>query len=93
MLLKKLAAWYGVYRALNSGILAEDLAVKGILRAGIFRDIVLALGVGVHMVKLAVALAYDGFPDKKLGGDCPAILLASSGSSVIHEVLALPCHP
>ena len=62
------------YRALNSGILAEDLAVKGILRAGIFRDIVLALGVGVHMVKLAVALAYDGFPDKKLGGDCPGHL-------------------
>ena len=62
------------YRALNSGILAEDLAVKGILRAGIFRDIVLALGVGVHMVKLAVALAHDGFPDKKLGGDCPGHL-------------------
>ena len=62
------------YRALNSGILAEDLAVKGILRAGIFRDIVLALGVGVHMVKLAVALTHDGFPDKKLGGDCPGHL-------------------
>ena len=62
------------YRALNGGILTEDLAVKGILRADIFRDIVLALGVGVHMVKLAVALAYDGFPDKKLGGDCPGHL-------------------
>ena len=62
------------YRALNSGILAEDLAVKGILRADIFRDIVLALGVGVHMVKLAVALTHDGFPDKKLGGDCPGHL-------------------
>ena len=62
------------YRALNGGILTEDLAVKGILRADIFRDIVLALGVGVHMVKLAVALAHDGFPDKKLGGDCPGHL-------------------
>ena len=62
------------YRALNSGILAEDLAVKGILRADIFRNIVLALGVGVHMVKLAVALTHDGFPDKKLGGDCPGHL-------------------
>ena len=37
-------------------------------------DIEIALGVGVHMVKLAVALAYDGFPDKKLGGDCPGHL-------------------
>ena len=62
------------YRALNGGILTEDLAVKGILRADIFRDIVLALGVGVHMVKLAVALTHDGFPDKKLGGDCPGHL-------------------
>ena len=61
-------------RALNGGILTEDLAVKGILRADIFRDIVLALGVGVHMVKLAVALTHDGFPDKKLGGDCPGHL-------------------
>ena len=62
------------YRALNSGILAEDLVVNWILRADIFSDIVLALGVGVHMVKLAVALAHDGFPDKKLGGDCPGHL-------------------
>ena len=37
-------------------------------------DIVVALRAAPHMVKLAVALAYDGFPDKKLGGDCPGHL-------------------
>ena len=62
------------YRALNGGILAENLAVQRMVGADIFRDIVLALGVGVHMVKLAVALTHDGFPDKKLGGDCPGHL-------------------
>ena len=61
-------------RALNGGILAENLAVQRMVGADIFRHVVFALGIGVHMVKLAVALTHDSFPNKKLGSDCPGHL-------------------
>ena len=71
-------------RALNGGILAENLAVQGMVGADIFRHVVFALGIGVHMVKLAVALAHDSFPNKKLGSDI---------SRDLAGVLRVPTHP
>ena len=71
-------------RALNGGILAENLAVQGMVGADIFRHVVFALGIGVHMVKLAVALTHDGFPNKKLGSDI---------SRDLAGVLRVPTHP
>ena len=65
------AGQHGValHRALNGGILAENLAVQRMVGADIFRHVVFALGAGVHMVKLAVALTHNRFPNKKLGSD------------------------
>ena len=71
-------------RALNGGILAENLAVQGMVGADIFRHVIFALGVGVHMVKLAVALTHDSFPNKKLGSDI---------SRDLAGVLRVPTHP
>ena len=71
-------------RALNGGILAENLAVQRMVGADIFRHVVFALGVGVHMVKLAVALTHDSFPNKKLGSDI---------SRDLAGVLRVPTHP
>ena len=71
-------------RTLNGGILAENLAVQGMVGADIFRHVVFALGIGVHMVKLAVALAHDSFPNKKLGSDI---------SRDLAGVLRVPTHP
>ena len=71
-------------RALNGGILAENLAVQRMVGADIFRHVVFALGIGVHMVKLAVALTHDSFPNKKLGSDI---------SRDLAGVLRVPAHP
>ena len=80
------AGEYGVafHRALNGGILAENLAVQRMVGADIFRHVVFALGIGVHMVKLAVALTHDSFPNKKLGSDI---------SRDLAGVLRVPAHP
>ena len=80
------AGQHGValHRALNGGILAENLAIQRMVSADIFRHVVFALGAGVHMVKLAVALTHNRFPNKKLGSDI---------SRDLAGVLRVPTHP
>ena len=46
------------------------ISCTGMVGADIYSvTLVFALGIGVHMVKLAVALTHDSFPNKKLGSD------------------------
>ena len=63
----------------NGGILAENLTVQRMVGTDIFRYIVFALDIGVHMIKLAVTFAHDGFPNKKLGSDISGHLVCMVG--------------
>ena len=75
------AGQHGValYGALNGGILAENLAAQRMTAADIFGHVVFPLSIGIHMVKLAITLTDNRFPNKKLGSDIARHLIGIIG--------------
>ena len=80
------AGQHGVplHGALNGGILAENLAAQRMTAADIFRHVVFSLGIGIHMVKLAVTLTDNRFPNQKLGSNIACHLIG------ISRIVAVP---
>ena len=69
----------------NGIVLLKNQVIQGVIGADIVRNAVLSLRRSIHMVKLAVALTYDGFPHQKLCGDISRDVLR------VGRVAAVPC--
>ena len=80
------AGQHGVtlHGTLNGRILAENLAAQRMTGADIFRHVVFSLSIGIHMVKLAVTLTDNRFPNQKLGSNIACHLIG------ISRIVAVP---